>query len=58
MGTDGEMYRQLVKGGDDMRQDAVMEQVGTNATNNTPFQCSLIAHSLNATNNTPSQYQE
>jgi ataxia telangiectasia mutated family protein len=27
LGTDGKMYRQLVKGGDDMRQDAVMEQV-------------------------------
>ena len=26
-GTDGHIYKQLVKGGDDMRQDAVMEQV-------------------------------
>jgi len=27
LGSDGTVYRQLVKGGDDMRQDAVMEQV-------------------------------
>ena len=27
LGTDGEKYKQLVKGDDDMRQDAVMEQV-------------------------------
>jgi ataxia telangiectasia mutated family protein len=27
IGSDGQAYRQLVKGGDDMRQDAVMEQV-------------------------------
>jgi ataxia telangiectasia mutated family protein len=27
IGLDGVVYRQLVKGGDDMRQDAVMEQV-------------------------------
>lgn len=29
-GSDGHLYKQLVKGGDDMRQDAVMEQVFAN----------------------------
>jgi phosphatidylinositol kinase/protein kinase (PI-3 family) len=29
-GSDGVLYQQLVKGGDDMRQDAVMEQVFEN----------------------------
>jgi phosphatidylinositol kinase/protein kinase (PI-3 family) len=29
-GSDGKYYQQLVKGGDDMRQDAVMEQVFEN----------------------------
>lgn len=38
-GSDGRLYKQLVKGGDDMRQDAVMEQVFQNVN------CTLLKDS-------------